>query len=210
MSKKIIFLLSSVILLTVSCKELITTKRYVNEELKEFLDFKPGSYWIYRDTATGKLDSMYIANYYSAVSEVSDEKVKNIYEQIHYEQRWGKKTIGVSFDLPPNENETKYHYVNYTGTEGPGKYFFGWSDENGFPETNNNIPHLKIEYLPLLNVYNTTYSDVIKSESVGLGDEFLNACYLKRNVGIVKFEFADSAVYELIRYNIVQYNSLPE
>jgi hypothetical protein len=50
------------LMLVMGCKKEDNTI-YLFDEIKRKFSFKPGSYWIYRDSITGRVDSCYISNF---------------------------------------------------------------------------------------------------------------------------------------------------
>jgi hypothetical protein len=45
------------------------TIRLIPEEMKAYWDFKPGTYWIYQDSVTGAIDSVYVTEYYNDTAQ---------------------------------------------------------------------------------------------------------------------------------------------
>jgi hypothetical protein len=86
-------------LIAVGCKKAYKEFRITDPVLKTALDFKEGSYFIYRDKITGIVDS---CNYeYSSHSSVRNDQKKEVYESVE-----------TSF-ATPFSNDTSYMKITY-------------------------------------------------------------------------------------------------
>lgn len=151
---------------------------YLSEDVKAYLDFKPGSYWIYKDSITGKLDSSYVFAYNNEMYDcthfrcgISFKKHPVVYcENVSYWQTLSR--INLQVRLLADEEIEKMTYQN---------------------EKNN-------EEMLYYNNIKLDTTDTIK----GNGYSIFRRWQLKKNVGLIKFELPDSSVHELVDFHIVQ------
>jgi hypothetical protein len=208
--KKILSLFGIVVItmffLSSSCKKdkkIEITPYYLNKEIKDYLDFKPGSYWIYRDTATKQEDSVYVFNYRYGISKTPYKSYE--LEWIHYNQKWKNKEIVTSIycadESPPN-----YCFSTYTNTEatgGGGLHSLLYIDNANTP-TNAFEPGADLIHYTTIKILDSTFTDVYFYSASFNGYNLLHGAYFKKHVGIVRMDFMDSTVYELVRYHVLQ------
>lgn len=185
------------------------------EDLTAYSYFKTGTYWIYKDSATGIEDSVYV--YFDT--------------SYSYYQNNGIQAAGnyMYHDCKIHSNSDTYNYYykisggNYsisTGENGverirtkPGNYIgetylmsnrFIEGDQIGL-FTGTGTTYFKMEYSSFLlegNIYNKVvkfYDDKNASEY-----ESPTNFYIAKNIGIIRKEILDSMkIWNLIRYNII-------
>lgn len=191
----------------------------VNTDLYAYAYFKPGTYWVYQDSISGILDSVYVTNANKGTYTNGDAEVAQGYYRGTFS--WFTCDAISSYD--------HYRYQN-------------WMDQSY--EVNNNIPrvfreryimpgsgnkngktiHLAVVeqgttlYISLDQlVYDSYYSSLlIKSNTFLSTQKWINYSsncdddqntkyYIAKNIGIVRREQLDSnRNWNLIRYNIIQ------
>lgn len=80
---RLITTLIATLLLSACQKDKNESQSLIDSELKAFYDFEPGSYWILKDSASGALDSLVVANKYSSFRNSSGV----IYESVLLDMR---------------------------------------------------------------------------------------------------------------------------
>lgn len=178
---------------------------YVSNELKEWGLFDVGSYWIYRDSITGVVDSLYVSSievttptlYYTGDSNVVSETISI-------------KTNGyVSFILssyPYDHISMYYQYPSY------GSFFN--LDSNIIDSQYGVLMNYSKSSLTVLgNIYsNIRYTRVLYSFYAQSSGQYFRdyGNYWKKNVGRIKFRnylIPQSSQYyckELLRYSVIQ------
>lgn len=148
-------------------------------ELLNNYNFKPGSYWIYRDSATGIEDSLIATDYHTDTVENGSSL-----HEVHYAPRiWLNITrynLGNPNDISVWEEFMKESLFQFYGPEG------------GMSIYTNKINFQLVN----INVLGTVY------ENVKCYRYLYNTMYLKDHVGPVRFSNGDK-VKELVRYHIV-------
>lgn len=139
-------LLYSVLLLLIfsGCKPSDGNYTPINPELKAYVNWRQGSYWIMQDSATGQIDSFYVESYDSSLHiSVNDGTNEELDIQI--------REVCISSIT----NDTSYWYVNIGGLGNPqddeigvfwdsnksyksGLYFTGFFN-SGYPEITRNF-----------------------------------------------------------------------
>jgi hypothetical protein len=86
MKKHFIWLAAVILFAFAACKKSSTTQIYtIDPGLKSGFAFKAGSYWIYKDSVSGEIDSVYVSGYsdnYAGMGCVPEPNVK--YEWVNY------------------------------------------------------------------------------------------------------------------------------
>jgi hypothetical protein len=179
MKKYLVFI--SIIIAFAACKK-HDDKEYVplNTQLKNSYSFKEGSYWIYRDSLSGRTDSFYVTNYsnYNSTNTLYSEEVVaveitqyNIGTQVSDSSHWMLvlKT-GSTIDLEGycwplnkgfvnNDISSDYPFINTTG----------------------------VIVFPTYSIQNISYSNVAAIfYCPGISSTNSSLIYLKDSIGIVK------------------------
>lgn len=191
-------ILFALLIIVFSCEKPKPIKyNYLSQEIKDYMNFKKGTYWIYRDVNTNKEDSVWVDTSYIKM-ECFDERRSNnsvCYEKLYVYQ---KSTF----------NDSIYIYI---------------SSEN---ITNLYINKLEIIHLRNIFTipYNKNLpdSDTLYKVYSFLNNNFKNVSYknfeiyetwIAQNVGTIRlkgypswygFKFPTPCDLQLVRYNIVQ------
>ena len=180
---------------------------YLSDSLKAYCDFQVGSYWIYQDSVSKELDSVYV---YMRNREIENTRYSD------------KKT------------ERIISFYNYNGDTIIKQLFFNFSDKFLFTsrvvkvDYNFDFPifivkdspisddslHAALDKkdFPTLEIAGTTFTDVVKFTYVdgaygaGNDDSYhrFRSCYFVKGIGMVKQEYRDGRIFELIRYQVQQ------
>src|SRR3954464_13908531 len=68
---------------------------HIDKAVKEYALFKPGSYWVYQDSSTGILDSVYVYNYITGIDTVtSPHDPTNYFEYFDF---WAMSALDGSY-----------------------------------------------------------------------------------------------------------------
>lgn len=191
----------------------------VNTDLYAYAYFKPGTYWVYQDSISGILDSVYITyansgTYTNGDAEVAQGLYRGTFSWFscdaissydHYKyQNWMDQSYEVNGGLPRVFRE-KYIMFGSGNNAGQtihmavanlGKEFFIYPDKVVYEK-----------YYSSYAALNQSFSNVQKwfNKKCIIDYEQDTYYYIAKNVGIVRREQLDSnRVWNLIRYNIVQ------
>lgn len=203
-SAKYLLALLMPVLGIISCKKTEVTPpeefkiNYISDELKAWGLFKPGSYWIYRDTITGHTDSVYVKSIdHSIYSYISNPALKDEKIKVNFGSGYGF----TSYTLHPDgyiigDNRIKTFYIDpilvpYSGIG-----------------VNTVLPNYTVSGNTFTNVRHTLYSvwETVHSGGFSVWEEN----YWKRNVGIIKRKALPQAYggysqhLELVRYHVIQ------
>lgn len=217
--KAIIFVSISCALLVASCHDDPPPAPTVNEaemvrQLKEYTYFKEGSYWVYQDSATGMLDSMFV--YYADDGEgVNSDNEKyywfNCYvystrDSFEYRYWFHSSWTGNSpyrsklfrIKTRPGNNVGETIIFEYPIVLGNQLYTYGNAFEQNVIRTESRYDSLMIGPLQ--------FYDVVKvSQSMDPSEGSSGNYYLVRNFGIVAHDISNIDLHwKLIRWSFIQ------
>lgn len=191
----------------------------VNTDLYAYAYFKPGTYWVYQDSISGILDSVYITyansgTYTNGDAEVAQGLYRGTFSWFscdaissydHYKyQNWMDQSYEVNGSSPAVYRE---------------KYIMPGSGSNFGKTVHIAIKSVgnQVSAYPDYVYYKFFYNDIVIHDSLFTNvQKWLNMhsiidyeqntfYYIAKNIGIVRREQLDSnRVWNLIRYNIVQ------
>ena len=201
-------------LLAASCYKPKKVYRFIPLAMKAYWDFKPGSYWIYQDSATGALDTVTVTNYNNYLFEG--------------ELSWGKTPAHCEFLEVTMYHSGDQYYRNYWvntsyGAAHTPEHNAVWWNKYGDTDY---ITTSKCFMYPLI-IGNTTYSgngfftnetrvnnvfeqlwgypavvEITQNYNMVEGDQHTRT-YWAGHVGVVKYMYVDSGVTKtLIDYHI--------
>jgi hypothetical protein len=173
-----------------------------SEELKSYAFFKPGSYWIYKNTTDNSIDSLYVLTVDTFLSPIN----------INYHIKFGLKDSVPKFPELFGHfvlmNQKVKEFVHVNGIEGfindttllvnPGNY--GISENRSLGLVNiQNQNYDSCRYIKAMNRVLASFSQ----------DFFDYTCEViwKKHIGILKFQqsgYAGLDSWELIRYDVIQ------
>jgi hypothetical protein len=198
---------------------------YIPNEMKAYVEFKPGTYWVYKDSISGQLDSVYVTYHNTGFDTTTGH--------IFYD--WG---VFEWLITEYKSSRTGYFYYTYVHTVHSGWYpdqypfrhelfvektkpgdYVGESKILEYPIlVGNSMPAasnypLPNDYLTTIQFYNAFYQDtsifnaVVEVENNHYKPEGLSLTkhFHAKDIGVVRKEVIDSnLVWKLIRYSIVQ------
>ncbi|HEV7232527.1 MAG TPA: hypothetical protein VGO45_14415 [Bacteroidia bacterium] len=218
MKKYILFI--SVLIGLISCKKDKATvypdKRIpVPQILADYGYFKKGTYWIYRDTATLALDSVYVTASKQGTEQNTPDNGHpyngyygyfNVYTQSSFEGVQYNDWVDTHF-TSGGHSEIWRNKINNAGTPSwlMTDYFVvgqTFVPDNGYASTvafENQYDSLKIEsnYFKNVVLFNDKQNPIQYNSVTNV--------YLAKNIGVIRKEIlATHKVWNLIRYNVVQ------
>ena len=191
----------------------------VNTDLYAYAYFKPGTYWVYQDSISGILDSVYITyansgTYTNGDAEVAQGYYRGTFSWFkcdaissydHYKyENWMDQSFEVNNNIPRVFREkfqmpgSGYNSGNtiHIATVSTGKELYIYPDKVVFEKNYPNFPVLTNNFSSTQKWFN--------SKSI-IDDEQNTNYYVAKNIGIVRREQLDSnRTWNLIRYNIIQ------
>lgn len=200
-----------------------TTIVPVDAGLKSQFNFKPGSYWVYRDSVSGETDSAYVTgsteNYYSegCVLRANMPKYENLSVLLQVQHSSSSDTERWTFTMKQN----KFYLGLYSNTDRveSALFFnlFTWPLAIGnvsysgcvrYPDSGGVdvlIPEVSLGGQSYMNAARSSHSPLYNDQSQQYADYF----YVNPDAGLIKVVFthpADSVhrVLELQRYHIVR------
>ncbi len=185
---------------------------YVSNSLKGWGMFNVGSYWIYRDSLTAILDSVYVSSidttytkqFYKSDSDIVIEKIHvkvkgsllDYYNLKSDDIIYYNPNPNFAYDVPCFALDTSFYNANLPQ----------------FPQVNSTISSLTIfgnQYLGVRHFRTTNYFQMHSSGLFYISESH----YWKKNIGIVKIRHYDLMgsswgdgyrCKELVRYNVIQ------
>ncbi len=145
--KALRFVLFAFLLLAVGCSKKKMTHYPVNAELKAAFNYKPGTYWIYRDSISGEVDSFFVTRYDSSFHQEPEKDYS--YDVI---------TIRVAVLNIEPKVDTEQKYFEYAYVQNAISAYYRYKD----------TIWKVVEYVPLINY---PYEKALTA-SVGLGNVY--------------------------------------
>lgn len=191
----------------------------VNTDLYDYAYFKPGTYWVYQDSISGILDSVYIIYANNGVYTNGDTEVEQGYYRGTF--YWFKCDAISSYDHYKYENWMDQSWevngsvpvVNREKFIMPGSGFnFGQTIHTAITYIGKTL-YVSLDHVTYQNYYNVfsvktqTFASTQKWTNYGSNcDDNQNTnYYIAKNIGIVRREQLDSnRTWNLIRYHIIQ------
>ena len=154
----------STILVLVGCSR-FTRYTYVDAALKKDFDYKMGSYWVMRDSVSGRIDSFYVASH--NVTHAVDHTYWDYYD-------WEQITISIlQNSLTPGYERDSSSYMFYMWKSGLAISYSHPAalSANGLYSLNGQkIEYTPTFYYPYLTIQSTSYSTSIGSRSDTIGE----------------------------------------
>jgi hypothetical protein len=197
------------IILATSCKKKLNTN-YISDGLKEWVAFKPGSYWIYKNDSTGELDSAYCGANYSQI-------------------RGGDQEGGYFQDITLKINSKFIDSYFLTFLCAPISFrdykemFFMNLIKNGnqvlpMLAFNSNFPYNKeeilchsqttrfiVSYKDSVIINGLKYFNVLYNREWSIKDSTnVVEMYITKNIGLIKLTDSIKTHWSLLRYHVVQ------
>jgi len=196
----IILILFSILITSCKKKQAVVTD-YIPSELKEYALFQPGSFWIYKNENTGKIDSTYISKKpeFDNYSASYDNNTITELCQVFYDGSFLFKT-----NLSPS-----IYDILFTD--------YGFEAINSRSFQPNQLFQLNgattLKYFPLVDSMkfdNNTFHNVFVTQWQYINlqrDTFKNTSYFVKKVGLIKFNHKEpnaDTTWHLINYKAVQ------
>ncbi len=191
----------------------------VNTDLYAYAYFKPGTYWVYQDSISGILDSVYVTFANNGTYTNGDAEVAQGYYRGTF--NWFTCDAVSSYDHYKYQNwmDQSYEVNGSAPTVNRERYIMpGSGNKNGKTIHTAIIAvgkslGVSTDYVTYLFSYNSfsvknlTFSSTQKWINYGSNcdDDQNTNYYISKNIGIVRREQLDSnRTWNLIRYNIIQ------
>jgi hypothetical protein len=197
------FLIFSFVLVVTACKKEETKYIKLSSEMKEWAWFKPGSYWVYQNEATGELDSVYvIKDTLDHDFNYSDETLRSKTEKVEIQMMNSKKNkiiIEASFQCKIIEKSLLNELIM-------GYEFLKMNSKNEIVFDSSMIYYDKYAIHEIL--FNNVYQ--YKTRTIYYGSDYqinFNYYFISKNYWIIKkIETRNNVTntWNLIRYQIVQ------
>ncbi len=194
---------------------------YIPQEAKDYCYFQPGTYWVYQDSATGELDSVYVYEAGAGIDTVTatqSNPTEGIFEWLYCNKKSTRdgyeynSWIDMSWSLPQFDASTKM----YTSKTRPGDPV-GQTIQIGFPLSSNqkiyytgwnsgeNVISINRLNIDIVNNIDTFNNVITSSHTYCCLLPFQAKFYYTPHVGLFRAEQPDSGrVWKLLRANIVQ------
>ena len=208
-----------IIILFASCKK--TLDHYsISQGMKDYFVFQKGSYWIYQDSANGKLDSTTV----KSVGFVPDDKgYSGLTREIYIVSC--KSTFLGGFEIygytceGPNYLSggiiRNYPEDTIDNTGGSFRFYSGWQPNDSIFD--NCQPGVVFLYrtFPSYTINNIVYKDIIYTKLSILGNslldtkDYISEIYFAKHIGLIRFvensnRYNIHRFYNLIRYKVIQ------
>ncbi len=197
--KKLIIFFVIVLITIISCKRwdcpeiFIKRGRAFNEEfISYFANFKDGSYWVYKDSISGTIDTLKLQNFYRTFGSEFPGDCE--YHDLIYYDLIGSDTIRFSAEAYDDKDDGRFDFQNSI----LGVYIKYINNEFYAPGKN------KLDKITSINVLGENYYNVIKYETYGYG--YGVTIYFAPKIGLIQLDCIEHDVFvkslKLISYEI--------
>ncbi len=211
MTSKYYFLIVMVFLCAfIGCQKKTTTTP-IDPVLKKYYSYKQGSYWVYRDSLNGDIDSFVVVrndyqSIYPGSSNTYSQPVENEIDFITFFRNgviadsceWNLLETGINFSggFP----KCAFYY---------GAFFINYGVAIGYQETFVTDIYAAINYFPVYTTNGNTYDSVSVVGHSGATSDYRDTFFINQDAWIIKMAFhhpSDSNTYvlEQIRNKIVR------
>ncbi|HRO42990.1 MAG TPA: hypothetical protein PL009_09155 [Flavipsychrobacter sp.] len=194
------------VIIVCSCNKEKTTRVPVNAELKKNFNYDVGSYWVYRDSLTGDIDSLFVVNNEQSGSDFRGTYTDYCRITLRLKQQRKDSSDRLYFWLRQNEMSIQWDnpLIRYTTT-----YVIYYYPVE-VPKIAGGIKYIRL--LPSMIVSGKVFEDVLQLnadiDSVEKGFNALyDRIYINTGYGILKMRLDHPQVnllkdYEVQRWNI--------
>lgn len=203
----------TILLLFISCEEKEPVKYSIPDELKEYGDFKEGSYWVYQVDSGSNEDSIWVTSHkLSYDEEIIDKKVISLFEKITISCESNKsKNCNIEVIAEHNRCLLSHTEIDTILNIRYGLTFFFLNDK--FDELKYS-KDTTISYNSV-NILGTLFKDVVyrKAEypitdiNNNSKENYFLEYWIAKNIGVVKkiirTQYGDKT-YSLKRYSVIQ------
>ncbi|MEX0966583.1 MAG: hypothetical protein WD077_05060 [Bacteroidia bacterium] len=192
----------------------------LSEEFKSYVYFPAGSYWIYKELGSGRLDSSYIINSQIRVKHNpkkggGPERYESMGMQIVREIMPGRRDtiIGLGAPSPLSFDNSYYNgIVRNSYEEIIYKYGVGGHPYFATPvDTGNDNDFFRLDIFTVqesMEIQGVHYHDVVTTlhgDPNDLeGNNPIKSEIYAKDVGVIRREYYDGRVYELLRHHIAE------
>lgn len=188
----------------------------ISQDVKDYTLFKPGTYWIYQDSASGAIDSVYVYDLKQGIDTMYDTHGKLFGYFDYFDEYWFHGIDGYTNHIWVNTFWTKQY-----GTTPVWKERFKPGDFVGqtfltilpFDVNRQYAAYTDVGVITISGIYTSiningiTYGNSVivhNTENIAENRSPSNY-YITKNIGLTRREIIDSLwVWNLIRYNIIQ------
>lgn len=161
---------------------------YMEQDLKDYCVFKPGTWWVYEEETSKKRDSVYTVSSITSISEC--ENVTEVYEYNF------QNTFFTRIDRELVRSATSKKFK-----EGGILVYFNANLNDSLIENETNIKYTA--YLENVSVANSSFTKV-KVMRIVYSDKTTEERLYAKNLGLVKKDVSTGEKWNLIKFNIVQ------
>lgn len=190
------------LMLVLGCKKKDNT-HYLPDDFKRNFSFKEGSFWIYRDSISGREDSCFVTHNSLSIVNEKTTSSNSFYELLMIrvyqipKDTTIKDKMEIWFSIIKNEL-----YVSYILSDDVRRLMF---KNCPVPMTAQNLATYKqvypILFIPMIKILGNEYKDLYEIKN----NEGL--CMINESVGILKMKVTDDLVaynWELVRHNVIK------
>lgn len=184
----------------------------IPQEVKDYTLFKPGTYWIYEDSATGVLDSVYVYDLQTGIDSTTNGNFEYFYEYCmhsidgHSDDFWVHTQWSKQYQNTTVWKE-KFKPGDYIGQTYLMIYPFDLNRRYGcYTDDIGAIITVRGVY-DQLTILGTDFGNAVCfHDTKNITEGHVESSYfIAKNFGLVRSEIPDSSkIWNLIRYNIVQ------
>ena len=195
-----------------NCEEREPNYYYIPEAVKEYGDFKEGSYWIYAIDSEENEDSIWVENYTVGQNEeVSDKVVLSVFEKITIDCKSNRNIDNyIEINIEKKFNHLGFSETNNNYNIGYGMSFYYKNSFMAYPNSGDSI----IVY-DSFNVLGTDYKNVLYRKAINpimnmtdYSKEYDTLEYwIAKDIGIIKKitrNKYENHTYYLKRYNVIR------
>ena len=193
----------------------------VDSNTKASFYYKPGTYWIYRDSLSGRIDSFYVKNNWASLnvqiddnhcadyfySTIVEKNIINIITNDSGIYNWQLEENGISFTK--NQSNTSEYNLDYLPLFSYPFKVGAFQFIDGSSGSGNDLSYFE-QILTNCNISGQLYNNVAIIPHHAIDSSYFDKFYLNADVGIIKMRLnhlkdsVKTKVWELQRWKIVK------
>lgn len=184
---------------------------YIDQETKDYCDFKKGSWWVYKEEKTGMIDTVSVYNYENKIVSIEElspvdfeqTRVFTIWSLYGHDLTMASPFIKIAADNGININasvEEQYPYgisypaiIYYTLDTIGSKIKIYSSDEIKY-----------VNYKDSIELEGKTYYKVKEFSTTAFSNKKQKSIFWAKYIGRIRFETFDGEIWNLINYHVIK------
>lgn len=190
--KKALIICVSFSLAIVACKKKEPTAFSISKGLKDYFNWQKGTYWVYKDSISGNLDSLVVNSFLDYEDNVTTDYTTELIE-IGMNEYNNQDSIYRSWTMKIHSD----HGTNYSDLEiiNYDKTYYNFTVD--FPFNTDNSSSVQRSILSAMNINGIPYADIYRYRYVYNGNQ-ADEIFTNSNSGIIKINLNNTHITQIL------------